>query len=318
VFRAASIPRASLALLLLSGGCIFDSSGVTPSELPPRPDLPTMIPDLPRSPDRRVDQRVDRADQRPARDLPRDQAGGDGPPDQDGDGVPDSQDNCPTVANPDQRDTDGDKIGDACDDDIDGDTLPNMDDPDPTTPNTILYYTAAPGPDLGDFSTLGSWSAQGDALCHTTIAPSAERTRLIDSKLTPVNYVAQSRFTVSAINTDITEWPAAGIAFRTSSIAAYAFSAFVCYVDLQQGRLVLGGYVDALWTQYQASAAGTLPTALPASYRLRVSANGSSITCEAVGGPKLFDVHAGQASGTVGFVSFAAKVCFQSLVVVAP
>lgn len=36
-------------------------------------------------------------------------------PDMDGDGVPDSADNCPAVANPDQRDTDGDGIGDACD-----------------------------------------------------------------------------------------------------------------------------------------------------------------------------------------------------------
>ena len=36
-------------------------------------------------------------------------------PDTDGDGIPDSIDNCPTVANPDQRDTDGDGIGDACD-----------------------------------------------------------------------------------------------------------------------------------------------------------------------------------------------------------
>jgi hypothetical protein len=33
----------------------------------------------------------------------------------DGDGVPDSQDNCPSVSNPDQTDTDGDGVGDACD-----------------------------------------------------------------------------------------------------------------------------------------------------------------------------------------------------------
>jgi hypothetical protein len=37
-----------------------------------------------------------------------------GQPDADGDGVPDSQDNCPTVANPDQSDTYGDSRGDAC------------------------------------------------------------------------------------------------------------------------------------------------------------------------------------------------------------
>jgi hypothetical protein len=35
--------------------------------------------------------------------------------DTDGDGVPDTTDNCPATANPDQRDSDGDGIGDACD-----------------------------------------------------------------------------------------------------------------------------------------------------------------------------------------------------------
>ena len=41
--------------------------------------------------------------------------------DTDGDGVPDSEDNCPNVPNPDQSDLDMDGIGDVCDDDADGD-----------------------------------------------------------------------------------------------------------------------------------------------------------------------------------------------------
>jgi probable HAF family extracellular repeat protein len=38
--------------------------------------------------------------------------------DQDGDGVLDSSDNCPSVANPDQQDLDGDGLGDACDSNV--------------------------------------------------------------------------------------------------------------------------------------------------------------------------------------------------------
>jgi len=37
------------------------------------------------------------------------------PPDSDGDGVPDVEDNCPGSANPGQQDADGDRVGDACD-----------------------------------------------------------------------------------------------------------------------------------------------------------------------------------------------------------
>lgn len=60
--------------------------------------------------------------------------------DSDGDGVPDDQDNCPNVANPDQADHDKDGLGDTCDPDDDNDGLPDTTEAvlktDPFNPDT--------------------------------------------------------------------------------------------------------------------------------------------------------------------------------------
>ena len=56
--------------------------------------------------------------------------------DDDADGVPDTQDNCRTVANPGQEDTGGEaRVGDACDVDTDGDALGDTRDNCPAAPN---------------------------------------------------------------------------------------------------------------------------------------------------------------------------------------
>jgi hypothetical protein len=56
-------------------------------------------------------------------------------PDADGDGIDDSTDNCPALANPSQADYDGDFVGNACDADDDGDTVADTTDNCPLTPN---------------------------------------------------------------------------------------------------------------------------------------------------------------------------------------
>ncbi|MCB9352343.1 MAG: thrombospondin type 3 repeat-containing protein [Lewinellaceae bacterium] len=55
--------------------------------------------------------------------------------DQDGDGIADNQDNCPSIANADQANNDGDSEGDVCDEDDDNDGVPDVNDNCPFTAN---------------------------------------------------------------------------------------------------------------------------------------------------------------------------------------
>jgi len=70
--------------------------------------------------------------------------------DSDNDGVPDDCDNCPTAANPDQANCDGDAYGDVCDDDRDGDGVPNDVDICPDTPGCSVMPDGRPRLDLNN------------------------------------------------------------------------------------------------------------------------------------------------------------------------
>jgi hypothetical protein len=97
------------------------------------------------------------------------------PIDTDGDGVFDFQDNCPTVSNADQTDTDMDGIGDACDDDRDNDGVPDAVDNCPFTPNEDQADSDQDGVgDACDADRDGDGIANGDDNCPAV--PNADQT----------------------------------------------------------------------------------------------------------------------------------------------
>jgi hypothetical protein len=73
-----------------------------------------------------------------------------GPTDNDGDGVTDLEDNCPSDPNPSQRNTDDDAFGDACDTDKDDDGVLNGDDSCPRVANGAGQDDDADGDGRGD------------------------------------------------------------------------------------------------------------------------------------------------------------------------
>lgn len=99
----------------------------------------------------------------------------DGPPDDlDGDGVPNSADNCPSKANATQADEDGDALGDVCDPcppspnnaDGDGDGVGDVCDPNPTTAgDQIALFEGFSSGIPASWVNMGGWTASnGDAV----------------------------------------------------------------------------------------------------------------------------------------------------------
>ena len=86
--------------------------------------------------------------------------------DSDGDGIVDESDNCPSVSNTDQLDTDGDGVGDVCDTDDDGDGI--LDDADncPLIANTDQLDTDEDGiGDVCDNDDDGDGIFDNDDIC---------------------------------------------------------------------------------------------------------------------------------------------------------
>jgi titin len=91
--------------------------------------------------------------------------------DTDGDGVPDTSDNCPTVPNPGQQNLDGDTKGDACDVDDDGDGVGDLDEgPCGSDPMDVTPPLSRPERIDGAFAGVDD---DGDTLVDEALPPAA-------------------------------------------------------------------------------------------------------------------------------------------------
>ena len=110
----------------------------------------------------------------------------DAPGDRDHDGILDSVDNCPDVANPMQADEDGDRLGDACDpcppfldnSDSDGDGLGDACDPNPSIAgDRLVAFEGFQQPLSAAWTAMGMFAtSHGDAVLSAPDAATAQLT----------------------------------------------------------------------------------------------------------------------------------------------
>lgn len=207
-------------------------------------------------------------------------------PDPDGDGVPDSTDNCPAKANADQHDEDADHVGDLCDPcpqlasatlDADGDGVGDACDPHPAAAGDVLlrfetFAAALPTDWVATPGNATDWTVATDDLTIDLANTSNARFLVFDT--TALHTQIDLGFTISA--------------HAATSPAITAFvdedapgnNAMACSTRVGGGPgpgLYLESFASGFFTTV--SQANETP-AVPGSYRTVAAIDGASMRCD--------------------------------------
>ncbi len=241
------------------------------------------------------------------------------PGDRDGDGVPDSRDNCPTAFNPMQWDEDGDGLGNECDPcpqvaapqgDRDGDGIGDDCDPRPDTPGDKLVLFDgfdAPGTTTSSPIGEGTFAIASGKLTYTTAsdvagamlwALPAAGAHTVDTTVTIASITQGASTITTNAMTDVDQ--------------GTPMQFYMCGLRQQSGEHDVWQFVDPNWTRLDGS---TADVSLGVPHRIVAQSRAGTLTCAVDATTYTPAVtHAGTYAGLRGrnmIVSFAYVAIYQ-------
>jgi hypothetical protein len=250
--------------------------------------------------------------------------------DTDGDGILDAVDNCPMIANHDQRNWDHDAFGDACDlcphintaenTDGDGDGVGDACDPHPNTAgdSRALWLGFYDADDLADLTAFGgTWGISGGKLVQSaTSAPFA----ILTYNTTVARADVQTAITVTGLmpGSGMDDFAGAGVAAGDAG-TTQGYSCSVYSTGSTGGANSAKQAVEDLWSGGTGSDSDNFaPAFLNTDFRLTESLAAGSNTCTSVVPAETLTSKAaiGPAGGSVSLATYNATAKFDYLFVV--